>query len=67
MKILTPFAYCAFRMSGNEDTSECPRLASGRVEGMPFCEGHVELVEKLMGDSGCEFVKDEILELKKRG
>ncbi len=58
MKILTPFIYCSFRLSGNDDTSECTRLASERVEGMAFCDGHVELVNKLIGDSGVEFLKD---------
>lgn len=53
MMVLTPFVYCAYR-----DESECPRFASGRVEGLPLCSGHVELLERMLTDSGVELVAD---------
>ncbi len=64
MKVLTPFVYCEFRGQG-EDVS-CQRFSSGRVEGMAFCDGHVELVSKLLGDSGVDLVKDEIVVLGRK-
>lgn len=61
MKVLTPFVFCEFK-SGEG----CERFASGRVEGMAFCEGHVELVTKLLGDSGVDLVKDSVMKFHHR-
>ncbi len=67
MKILTPLRYCAFRLSGGEEDSKCPRFASGVVEGMVFCQGHVDLVTKALDDEGIELVEDKVLKVKARG
>lgn len=60
MKILTPFRYCEFRLA----ETGCDKFASGVVEGMSFCESHVNYVTKGLDDSGVELVKSKILDWK---
>lgn len=60
MKALTPLAWCDFRgVAGGQEVDSCDNFAARRVEGMPFCEGHAELIGSAIADSGVELIKDD--------
>ncbi len=63
MHVMTPFVYCEYR---DQNDGNCSHLASGRIEGMAFCEAHVKAVERGIEDSGVALVKDEIVDLRRK-
>ncbi len=64
IKALDPLRYCEFRKS-HEDSDICNIFAGELVKGMAFCEGHAELVNKAIEDSGVELVKSKVLKMER--